>query len=166
MKKIYKLMIYAVMIISVMTVNIDFANAAAAAAPAKTVSSAAAPAAIKVSPVDVVNAPYKYLNKNITFNAEFVAFSSLGLDYKPAFRDKEKHIGVLIARPDVSDHTVPLSEMKIFMSRELAEKNVDIEAGDKVQITGKVFSAALGDPWMDITAFKLLSQKNKPENKK
>ena len=114
---------------------------------------------LTVSPLDVVACPSKYLNKNITFNAEFVAFTSLGLDYKPAFRDANKYIGVLVKRPDVVDHTVPLSEMKMFVSRDSAEKYVDIESGDKIKISGKVFSTALGDPWVDIKVFDVLTKK-------
>ena len=121
--------------------------------------------ALSVSPLEVVNAPDKYLNKSITFNAEFVTFTSLGLDYKPAYKDPAKYIGILIKRPDVTDHTIPLSEMKMFLKRETAEKFVDIDAGDKVKITGTVFSTALGDPWVDITAFEQLTKKTKTEKK-
>ena len=124
------------------------------------------PVYTSVAPLDLVNNPVKYLNKNITFDAEFVAFTSLGLDYKPAFKDGTKYIGVLIKRPDVTNHTIPLSEMKIFITREMAEKNVDIEAGDKIKIQGKVFSAALGDPWIDVKTFTMLTHKAKAENKK
>ena len=114
-----------------------------------------------VSPVEVVNNPAKYLNKNISFTAEFVAYTTLGLDYKPAFRDGTKYIGVLIKRDDVKDHVIPLSEMKIFVDRDTAEKNIDIEAGDKIKITGTVFSNALGDPWVDVKTFTNLTPKNK-----
>lgn len=114
-----------------------------------------------VSPVEVVKNPDRYLNKDITFNAEFVAYTALGLDYKPAFKDSTKNIGVLIRRNDVYDHVIPLSEMKIFICREMAEKNMDIEAGDKVKITGKVFSTALGDPWVDVKSFTVTSKKAK-----
>ena len=124
------------------------------------------PVYTSVSPLDLVNNPAKYLNKNITFDAEFVAFTSLGLDYKPAFRDGTKYIGVLIKRPDVTNHTIPLSEMKIFITREMAEKNIDIEAGDKIKVQGKVYSAALGDPWIDVKTFTMLTHKAKAENKK
>lgn len=119
-----------------------------------------------VSPLYIVNNPALYLNKTVSFSGEFVSFTSLGLDYKPAFRDSSKYIGILIKRPDVIDHTIPLSEFKMFMSREIAEKNIDIETGDKFSLTGKIFSTALGDPWMDITEFKITSKKNKEEVKK
>ncbi len=139
----------------------------ATSAPAKTSSAAVTtPATIAVSPVDFVNNVPKYINKNISFTAEFVAFTSLGLDYKPAFRDSAKYIGVLIKRPDVTTHTIPLSEMKIFVLRETAEKNIDIEAGDKIKIEGKVFSDALGDPWVDCSSFTMLTHKAKTEKKK
>ncbi len=122
--------------------------------------------AIEVSPLSVVNNPYMYLNKDITFNAEFIAFSSLGLDYKPALREAEKYIGVLIKRDDAPNHIIPLSEMKIFLSRENAEKYIDLEQGDKIKITGKVFSTALGDPWVDIKSMEIICQKNKKTDEK
>ena len=119
-----------------------------------------------ISPLAIVNNPQAYLNKTVTFSGEFVSFSSLGLDYKPAFRDSSKYIGVLMRRPDVKKNTVPLSELKMFMNREMAEKNIDLEAGDTFCLTGKVFSTALGDPWLDITEFNVTNKKNKPEEKK
>ncbi len=119
-----------------------------------------------VSPVDVVDTPNDYLNKDITFNAEFVAYTSLGLDYKPALRDSAKYIGVLIKRDNVKDHVIPLSEMKIFLKREVAEKHIDLDAGDKIKISGKVFSTALGDPWVDVKVFDVLTKKEKTAEKK
>ena len=120
---------------------------------------------IKVSPISVVNNPVNYLNKNISFDAEFVGFSSLGLDYKPAYREPSKYISILVRRDDVKTHTVPLSEMKIFMPRTLAEKHMDLEQGDKIKISGKVFSTALGDPWVDIDDIKVLTKKENQEQK-
>lgn len=121
---------------------------------------------INVSPLAVVENPEKYLNKNITFEAEYVSFSGLGLDYPPAKREAEKYISILIRRDNVKENVIPLSEMKIFITRELAEKNVDIETGDKIKVEGKVFSTALGDPWVDVKTLKILSTKNKENNKK
>ena len=122
-------------------------------------------APISVNSLEVVNNPQKYLNKTIIMNATFDKFSTLGLDYKPAMRSSENYIGILIKRDDVIDHTVPLSEMKMFLKRELAEKNINLEAEDKVQITGKVFSAALGDPWIDITDIKVTQKAVKTDKK-
>lgn len=122
--------------------------------------------ALNVTPSAVVNNPEKYLNKTITFTADFIAFTSLGLDYKPALRDAGKYIGILIKRDDVSDHVIPLSEMKIFLDRETAEKHVDLDQGDKIKITGTVFSTALGDPWVDVKSFTVLTQKNKNKDSK
>lgn len=135
----------------------EYGNVYAANAPVKTTVYASQ----KVSPVDVVNCPSKYLNKTITFDADFVTYSALGLDYKPALRESTKYIGVLIKRDDVKDHVIPLSEMKLFLSREVAEKNSELENGDKIRITGTVFSNALGDPWIDIKTFNVVQQKNK-----
>ena len=120
---------------------------------------------VSVNSLDVVRSPQKYLNKTITMNSTFDKFSTLGLDYKPAMRSSEKYIGILIKRDDVIDHTIPLSEMKLFLKRDLAEKNINLESDDKIQITGKVFSTALGDPWIDITDIKILQKNPKSEKK-
>ena len=166
MKKIIKTFI---LILAIFSVIIGFDNVNAAQNEVITLKTKQNTVAQKpvatvtnfVSPVEVVNNPNKYLNKDITFNAEFVAFTALGLDYKPAFKDSTKNIGVLIRRNDVLDHVIPLSEMKIFVTREVAEKNVELEAGDKIRITGKVFSTALGDPWVEAKTFTVTSKKAK-----
>ncbi len=130
--------------------------------PAKAVASSV----ISVSPIDVVNCPEKYLGKNISFTGKFVAFTALGLDYKPAFKDGSKYIGLLIERSDVKDHVIPLSEMKILVKRDDVEKVNEIDQGDKVKITGKVFSTALGDPWVDVFTFENLTPKENKTDKK
>ena len=114
---------------------------------------------ITVNPLDVVANPYKYLRRNIKIKAKFDKFSTLGLDYSPAMRSSEKYISFLIQRPDNSNHDIPLSELKIFLKKEVAEKNIDLDAGDEIEFTGKIFSTALGDPWMDVDSFKVLTVK-------
>ena len=113
----------------------------------------------EVSALDMVAYPSKYLNKYVTVKGKFDKFSVLGLDYKPAMRSSEDYISFLIQRDDVKDHNVPLSELKIFLKKSEAEKNIDLNAGDEVQFSGKVFSTALGDVWMDAEHFKVLSKK-------
>ena len=140
---------------------LESGNVYAANAPVKTTVYASQ----KVSPVDVVNCPSKYLNKTITFDADFVTYSALGLDYKPAMRSSEKYISFLIQRPDVYDHNIPLSELKIFLNRTEAEKHIDLNSGDIFEFEGKVFSTALGDPWMDVDKFTVISTKPKEDNK-
>ena len=114
---------------------------------------------IEVSPLEVVKNPQAYLNKNIKMNATFDKFSTLGLDYKPAMKKSEDYIGILIRRDDVTDHVMPLPEMKLFLSRKTAEKFIDLESGDKVVIEGKVFSTAMSDPWIEITKLTVISSK-------
>ncbi len=168
-----KKFIYVIAVLIFCTVSFDvIADAAPVSAPVNKMTTELpvkkTPAPLQatvVSPVAIVNNPSLYLNKTVSFSGEFVSFTSLGLDYKPAFRESSKYIGVLIKRPDVKDHTIPLSELKMFMTRELAEKNIDIDTGDTFYLTGKVFSNALGDPWLDITEFKITNQKNKQEKK-
>jgi len=122
------------------------------------------PTYISVSSLDIVANPAKYLNKHVKVAAIFDKFSNLGLDYKPALRSSEKYISFLIKRDDVVNHTVPLSEMKIFLPRSEAEKYIDLEVGDKIEFSGFVFSNALGDPWIDVEKFTVLSTKPKDKN--
>lgn len=107
----------------------------------------------KVNPLDVVARPAFYLNKNINVVGKFDKFSTLGLDYEPAMRSSDKYITFLIQRPDVIDHNLPLSEMKCFLSRDDAEKFIELNSGDKVEFWGTVFSNALGDVWVDVKKF-------------
>lgn len=118
-----------------------------------------------VAPLSVVSNPGAYLNKKIKMNASFDKFSTLGLDYTPALRDSQKYISFLIKRDDVKDHTVPLSEMKIFIKRTDAEKFIDLESGDIVDIYGRVFSTALGDPWVDVDKLVIVKKKTAPDKK-
>lgn len=160
MRNIYKLLCLVVVLASFFNVQLN--NEVFAAAPQKVVKNTpvVVPQTI-VAPTTVVNNPSKYLNKNITFTANFIAYTSLGLDYKPAYKDPEKYIGILIERDDVKDHVIPLSEMKIFILRTEAEKHVDLDSGDKIKISGIVFSTALGDAWVDVKSFDVITQKNK-----
>ena len=126
--------------------------------------STAAP--LNAAPLSVVAAPQKYLNKTIVMKATFDKFSTLGLDYKKALRSSADYIGFLIQRDDVVDHNVPLSEMKLFIKRDYAEKFMELDTGDKIEITGKVFSNALGDPWVDVSKITIIQKKPNPEKDK
>jgi hypothetical protein len=113
------------------------------------------------NPLDMLARPGFYLNKNVQIKAKFDKFSTLGLDYKPAMRSSDTYISFLIQRPDVTDHNIPLSELKIFMKRTEAEKYIDLSSGDEITFKGRVFSTALGDVWMDAEEFTVLNQKTK-----
>ena len=115
-----------------------------------------------VSPLDIVNAPKKYLNQTVQINAQFDKFSNLGLDYKSAFKSSEEYISFLIKRSD-TQYDIPLSEMKLFLKREVAEKHIDLKTNDEISIIGNVFSDALGDAWIDVQQLTLI--KKAPEKK-
>jgi hypothetical protein len=117
----------------------------------------------KVNALDIVANPYRFLNRYIKISAKFDKFSTLGLDYPNAMRSSEKYISFLIQRPDVHNHNIPLSELKIFLKKEVAEKNIDLDAGDEIEFTGKVFSTALGDAWIDVNDLKVITKKNPPK---
>lgn len=123
-----------------------------------------------VNPLDLIDQPDSYLKKEVKIKAKFHKFSTLGLDYDKAMRSSKDYISVLIKRPDVSEsYTIPLSELKLIIKREEAEELMDMESGDTVEIRGKVFSAALNDPWIDIYELKSLepekAEKSKPAQK-
>ena len=106
---------------------------------------------------------FSYLNKTVLMKAKFDKFSTLGLDYKPAFKSSDDYISFLIRRDD-SAHDIPLSEMKLFLKRTEAEKFIDLKTDDEIEIKGVVFSDALGDAWVDVK--QLTVTKKAPEDKK
>lgn len=116
--------------------------------------------ALSVKPLDVVNNPSEYMRKRICMTGKFSKFSTLGLDYKPAFRSSDKYISFLFFRDDVVG-TIPLSELKMFISRKVAEKLPDINEGDTIKVTGTVFSNALGDAWFDAENIQLIHSNKK-----
>lgn len=115
---------------------------------------------INTKPLDVVKNPNKYLNKKIRIKATFDKFTNLGLDYKPAMRSSQEYISFLILRDDVGENIIPLSEMKLFITRKMAEKFIELETGDKIQIEGTLFSTALSDSWIDVKKITIISKKN------
>ena len=132
----------------------------AAVAPVKTpaVQQVQTSVIANTKPLEIVSNPYKFLNKKVQMTAKFDKFTTLGLDYKKAMRDSQKYIGFLVQRDDVKDHNVPLSELKMFITREYAEKFIDLNTGDTIKITGKVFSTALGDGWIDVSEINVVEK--------
>ncbi len=116
-----------------------------------------------LSPLAIVNSPSAYLNKTVTFNAKFDKFSTLGLDYKPALKSSENYISFLIKRDDTT-YDIPLSEMKLFLKREEAEKFIELKSNDEIQITGKVFSDALGDAWIEVNNIVIIKKASEKKN--
>lgn len=118
---------------------------------------------VSCSAEDLVAKPHEFMGKNVKFNANFFAFSNLALDYKPAFRASKTHLSFLILR---GKGHVPLSELKLAMAIP-KEKDPDtqllatLKDGDSLEITGKVFSAALDDPWVEILKLKKLNTDDK-----
>ena len=48
--------------------------------------------------------------------------------------------------------------MKLFLNRDYAEKFVDLNTGDKISVTGVVFSNALGDSWVEVDNITILEK--------
>lgn len=108
---------------------------------------------------DLTNRPEDFVGKNVKFTANFFAFSNLALDYKPAFKSSKTHLSFLILR---SNSHIPLSELKLAM---MIPKEKDPEStllatlkdGDQLEMVGKVFSAALDEPWVEVFKVKKLN---------
>ena len=133
----------------------DRASAQQDVLPAKAVTCTSGEQITK--PLAVVNSPTLYLSKKITMNAKFDKFSTLGLDYKPAYKSSDNYISFLIKRDD-TNFDIPLSEMKLFLQRETAEKFIDLKTNDEIKITGTVFSDALGDAWIDVENIEIIKK--------
>lgn len=118
-----------------------------------------------VKPLELVANPYKYNKRNVRLRGKFDKFSTIGLDYPAALRKHEEYISFMIQRPDITNHNIPLSELKIFLKKEVAEKHIDLDTGDEIVFTGKVFSTALGDPWMDVHNLTVVNKVKKGNNK-
>jgi len=105
-----------------------------------------------VDPLELVNEPDKFLDKNIMIQGQFDKYTTLGLDYKPVGKPAKDFITFLIRRPDVKrkNTVIPLSELKLILSRKTAETYTSLETGDNLKIYGKVISSALGDPWVEV----------------
>ena len=112
---------------------------------------------VNSTPLAIVAMPKNYLSKKVTFNAKFDKFTTLGLDYKPAYKSSDEYISFLVKRDDTS-YDIPLSEMKLFLKREEAEKFIDLKVDDYIQIVGTVFSDALGDAWIDVEKLVLIKK--------
>jgi len=120
----------------------------------------------EITSTELVQNPGKYLDKGVRFPATFNSFSSLGLDYNKALRESKDYISMLILRPDVKHHKIPLSELKLIYPREQSEAVLTLESGDKIQITGSVFSTALNDPWVDVEKVDVIEKVEKKEDSK
>lgn len=121
--------------------------------------------ATKVDPLAMLQQPGQYMNKKVTFTGTFNRFADIGLDYKKAFRDSRDYVTFFILRPDVSQHTIPLAEMKLFFPRKKSTEVLDLETGDKIQIIGTEFSTALDEPWIDVEHIKIVQKTDKHERK-
>jgi lysyl-tRNA synthetase class II len=102
----------------------------------------------------------EYLNKNVRFVANFQAYSSLALDYKPAMRPAKTHLSFLVFR---NNSKVPLSELKLAMpipkeddKSPQAKLLSELKEGDQLEVTGKVFATPLDEPWVDVLKIKRL----------
>jgi hypothetical protein len=112
----------------------------------------------------IVARPENLIGKEICFSGVFSAFSALALDYPPALRERKKYISLTLFRPKTK---IPLGELKLAMKIEDAQKHEllpKVTEGDTVRIKGKVFSAALGEPWVDVQQIQITKNPNNKDD--
>ena len=122
---------------------------------------------VLVTAEDLVAKPNQYLGKNVKLKVTFFAFTNLALDYAPALRSSKTYLSFLVLCP--SNSHVPLSELKIAMltpkETESDFKMIgDLKEGDQLEIAGKVFSAALDDPWLEVIKLKKIASREDKKN--
>lgn len=113
---------------------------------------------VSVAPEDLVAKPHEFMGKNVKFTASFSGFNNLALDYKPAFRSSKTHLSFLVHKTKTH---LPLPELKLAM---MIPKEKDPETtllatlkdGEGIEIIGKVFAAALDDPWVEVLKIRKL----------
>jgi len=103
---------------------------------------------------DLVSQPKKFLNKEIVVSGQFYSFSTIPLDYEKAMKSSKDFIGLILARPDMTD--IPLVELKLAAPLEMfKEQDINIEHGDIVSFEAKVYAVALGEPWLEVTSIEV-----------
>ena len=145
--------------------DLSFAGTAPATVQKHAVATEASQPAVTVKPLDLVANPSQYMRKRVVMTSKFAKFSTLGLDYKRAMRCSDEYISFLFLREDAVNN-IPLSELKMFLKRNIAEKLPDIDEGDTVKVTGTVFSNALGDAWVDAESITVVNKVKKDDSKK
>lgn len=111
----------------------------------------------------LLESPGKYIDKKVKFRGRFSSFTTLALDYDKALRKSKDYISICLFR---TDSKIPLSELKLaYPVKEAKEDEVirDLEEGDLLDIYGKVFSAALDEPWVDIISMKKIESASKKD---
>jgi hypothetical protein len=116
---------------------------------------------MNVTSNQLVTEPSIYLNKKVQFKGTVSGFSAIGLDYNRIERSSKDYVSLVIYRDDVPEsYDIPLSELKLFVSRKLLKELKRVGQDDEVSITGKVVSTALSDAWVDVTELKVLKSAN------
>jgi hypothetical protein len=111
-----------------------------------------------VSVQDLLKAPGNFVKQSVSFQGVFSSFSDLGLDYPRVMRSSRDYLSLIIFRPDVTHHQIPLSELKLIAPRKISTSLEKLSLGDQVRVQGKVVSDALGEPWVDVDQVIILKK--------
>ncbi|MFM7389126.1 MAG: hypothetical protein ACKO34_00710 [Vampirovibrionales bacterium] len=164
MNLVYKTLLALTLTIGSFSTVTMAATTHATAPKAKPASQTVAPTAVATSLTltQLVSNPTAFLKKAVKLEGTVATFSSLGLDYKPVYRNPEQFITLLLFRDDVPNTIhIPLTELKLFVNRTLAEKHKDLGPNDVIQLEGSVVSDALGDAWVDVTQLTVVKKVSK-----
>jgi hypothetical protein len=114
---------------------------------------------IELTPiVDVAAEPKKFLGKTLAMEGTFYSFSTLPLDYPAAMRSSKDFIGIVLSRPDYLE--IPLVELKLAVPiKKFKDDSLSgLEHGDVIQVRGKVYAVALGEPWIELDSIVVVKK--------
>lgn len=102
--------------------------------------------------------PSSFVGKEVRLNVKFHSWSNLALDYKPVFYSSKDHLSFVILQENSS---IPNSEIKLVISKSAVDEQFasGLKTGTPIEISGKVISAALDEPWIAVTELRTSSGK-------
>jgi hypothetical protein len=132
------------------------------APPAKPVANLAN--IISVTPKELVTNPKVYQKKNVQLQGVVSGFSTLGLDYPRVKFSAKDYVTLVIYRQDVPEQfKIPLTELKLFLKRDVIKDVKRLGQGDTIALQGTVVSDALGDAWVDVAKLTVLKSVQKDD---
>jgi hypothetical protein len=138
------------------------AKKVAVPAPAKAVVSL--PNIITVTPKELVSNPKVYQKKNVQLQGVVSGFSALGLDYPKVNYSAKDYVTLVIYRQDVPEQfQIPLTELKLFLKRDVIKDIKRLGQGDTISLQGTVVSDALGDAWVEVGKLTVLKSVQKDD---
>jgi hypothetical protein len=122
------------------------------------------PNIVMVTPKELISNPKVYQKKNVQLQGVVSGFSALGLDYPRVKFPAKDYVTLVIYRQDVPEQfKIPLTELKLFLKRDVIKDIKRLGQGDTISLQGTVVSDALGDAWVDVAKITVLKSVQKED---